>query len=106
MLCGAGFETPAEALYLKKKLLVIPMKNQYEQQCNAEALKKLGVPVLKGLEKKDLGVIKSWIESKKIVKVDYSETPRKVINKIFIDYVRSESRKKINNKLKLRSSDI
>jgi len=106
VLCGAGFETPAEALYLKKKLLVIPMKNQYEQQCNAEALKKLGVPVLKGLEKKDLGVIKSWIESKKIVKVDYSETPRKVINKIFIDYVRSESRKKINNKLKLRSSDI
>ena len=106
VLCGAGFETPAEVLYLKKKLLVIPMKNQYEQQCNAEALKKLGVPVLNGLEKKDLGVIKSWIESKKIVKVDYSETPRRVINKIFIDYVRSESRKKINNKLKLRSSDI
>ncbi len=26
VLCGAGFETPAEALYLNKKLLVIPMK--------------------------------------------------------------------------------
>ncbi|MDZ7648230.1 MAG: hypothetical protein U5K54_14210 [Cytophagales bacterium] len=26
VLCGAGFETPAEALYLRKKLLVVPMK--------------------------------------------------------------------------------
>ncbi|MDQ4141665.1 MAG: glycosyl transferase, partial [Bacteroidota bacterium] len=35
VLCGAGFETPAEALYLGKKLLAVPMKSQYEQQCNA-----------------------------------------------------------------------
>ena len=33
VICGAGFETPAEALFLKKKLLVIPMKGQFEQQC-------------------------------------------------------------------------
>jgi uncharacterized protein (TIGR00661 family) len=32
VLCAAGFETPAEALYLGKKLLVVPMQNQYEQQ--------------------------------------------------------------------------
>ena len=47
MLCGAGFETPAEALFLKKKLMVIPMKNQYEQYCNAAALEDMGVAVLK-----------------------------------------------------------
>src|SRR5690606_36108363 len=35
VLCGAGFETPAEALFMNKKLLVIPMKNQYEQHLNA-----------------------------------------------------------------------
>lgn len=51
VLCGAGFETPAEALFLKKKLLVIPMKTQYEQQCNAAALKAMGVPVVKSLKK-------------------------------------------------------
>lgn len=106
VLCGAGFETPAEALYLNKKLLVIPMKNQYEQQCNAEALKKLGIPVINGLEKKDLEVIKSWIKSKKIIKVNYSETPQKVINQIFIDYIRNESRKMINSKLQIGSSDV
>src|SRR5690606_34142365 len=37
VLCGAGFETPAEALYLKKKVLAIPMTNQYEQHLNAAA---------------------------------------------------------------------
>jgi len=95
VLCGAGFETPAEALYLKKKLLVIPMKNQYEQQCNAEALKELGVPILYDLKKGDLKAIKSWIKSKTIVKVDYSESPQKVINQIFIDYIKKESKQHI-----------
>lgn len=106
IICGAGFETPAEALYLKKKLLVIPMKNQYEQQCNAEALKKLGVPVLNGLEKKDIEIIKSWVKSKKIVKLDYIDTPSKVINQIFIDDIRNESRKHIDTNHYLFSSDF
>ena len=52
VLCGGGFETPAEALFLKKKLMVIPMKGQYEQQCNAAALETMGVPVIKSLKKK------------------------------------------------------
>ena len=53
VLCGAGFETPAEALYLHKKLMVIPMKNQYEQLFNAESLAELGVPVISNLKKKN-----------------------------------------------------
>lgn len=51
ILSGTGFETPAEALFLNKKLLVIPMKGQYERQCNAAALDFLGIPVLKSLKK-------------------------------------------------------
>jgi hypothetical protein len=38
--------------YLKKKLLVVPMKNQYEQHFNAASLKQLGVPVLKKTDEK------------------------------------------------------
>ena len=38
ILCNAGFETPAEALFMDKKLFVIPIHNQYEQECNACAL--------------------------------------------------------------------
>jgi len=43
IISGAGFETPAEALYLRKKLLIIPIQGQYEQLCNAAALEKMGV---------------------------------------------------------------
>ena len=75
--------------------MVIPMKNQYEQQCNAEALKNLGVPIIYDLQNGDLKTIKSWIKSKKIVKVDYSESPQKVINQIFIDYIKKESKQHI-----------
>ncbi len=46
LFTGGGFEGPAEALYLGKKLLVAPMKFQYEQQCNAYALKQFGIPVI------------------------------------------------------------
>ena len=46
LITGGGFETPAEALFLGKKLLVIPIRKHYEQQCNAAALQELGVKVL------------------------------------------------------------
>ena len=46
VITGAGFETPAEALYLGKKLMCLPIRGQYEQLCNAAALEKLGVPVV------------------------------------------------------------
>ncbi|KQB99606.1 glycosyltransferase family protein [Pedobacter sp. Hv1] len=46
LFTGGGFEGPAEALFLGKKLLVMPMKFQYEQQCNAYALMQLGIPVI------------------------------------------------------------
>src|SRR3990170_7752184 len=54
VLCGAGFETPAEALFLNKKLMVVPMKGQYEQHYNAAALKQMGVPILKKVKTKNL----------------------------------------------------
>lgn len=63
VLCGAGFETPAEAIYLQKKLMVIPMKHQYEQQCNAAALKKMGVDQARKLKKKALKKIAKWLDS-------------------------------------------
>jgi uncharacterized protein (TIGR00661 family) len=63
VLCGAGFETPAEAIYLRKKLLVVPMKNQYEQQCNAVALKKMGIHVIKKLKRKSHPKIQEWLDT-------------------------------------------
>ena len=83
ILCGAGFETPAEALYLNKKLMVIPMKGQYEQQCNAAALKLMGVPVIPNLKQKHLKKIANWLASDERVKVNYPDLTRIIIRKIF-----------------------
>lgn len=82
VLCGAGFETPAEALFMNKKLLVIPMKNQYEQQLNAAALKDMGVPVIKSLKDKYDMVIASWIENERRVAVNYPDRTKEIIDQI------------------------
>jgi uncharacterized protein (TIGR00661 family) len=50
VITGGGFETPAEAMYLGKKIISIPIKGQYEQHCNAEALKKFGALVLHDID--------------------------------------------------------
>ncbi len=82
VLCGAGFEGPAEALFLGKKVLAIPMQEQYEQQCNAAALEDLGVPVIKSLSKKYYDVIENWINSDQNINVNYPDITAKVIGKM------------------------
>ncbi|HEY9005675.1 glycosyltransferase family protein [Ohtaekwangia sp.] len=81
VLCGAGFETPAEALYLGKKLLVVPMKSQLEQHYNAASLKQLGVPVLKKMRKKNLEKIIEWLETDKRVSVQYENITAEAVSR-------------------------
>jgi uncharacterized protein (TIGR00661 family) len=71
IITNAGFETPSEALYFGKKLLVIPMKRQYEQQCNAEALKRLGIKVVYSIGSDFEKVVADWIESTFIYHAEY-----------------------------------
>lgn len=82
VLCGAGFETPAEALYLGKKLMVIPMKNQYEQQLNAAALREMGVPVIKSLKPKNSEIIRAWLENGRPVPVNYPDITQEIIDRV------------------------
>lgn len=63
IITGGGFETPAEALYLGKKILSIPIRNHYEQECNAAALKKMGVPVVYKVDDYFDLVIENWLNS-------------------------------------------
>jgi uncharacterized protein (TIGR00661 family) len=81
ILCGAGFETPAETLFLNKKLLVVPMKSQLEQDYNAASLKRMGVPVIKKLRKRNLGEIISWLETDERVTVDYKNITAEAVAK-------------------------
>jgi uncharacterized protein (TIGR00661 family) len=82
VLCGAGFETPAEALYMNKKLMVIPMKGQFEQLCNAAALKEMGVPVLKSLKMKHIDKLKTWIAVGSTIEVNYPDNTEEIIENI------------------------
>ncbi len=63
LITGGGFETPAEALYLKKKLLTIPINGQYEQQCNAAALEKMGIQKMEILDHKTKESFYQWLKT-------------------------------------------
>lgn len=86
ILCGAGFELPAEALFLGKKLLVIPMIGQYEQLCNAASLKKLGVTVLNELSLVHYRTIKNWISITKPIQITYLDQTEQIIDTIMHDF--------------------
>ncbi|MBP6236684.1 MAG: hypothetical protein KA270_06885 [Saprospiraceae bacterium] len=66
LVTGGGFETPAEALYLKKKLLIIPIDGQYEQQCNAAALEKAGITKLRFLDESTAPIFLDWVKKEHI----------------------------------------
>jgi len=76
ILCNAGFESPAEALFMDKKLFVIPIHNQYEQECNACALDKMGIPNSKVLK---LEEIKNWVASDQHLKVNYPDDIEEIL---------------------------
>ena len=82
VLCGAGFETPAEALFLGKKLMVIPMKYQYEQYCNAAALKKMRIPVIKSLKKKNWPALVHWLQKGTVTRINFPDITGQVVDRI------------------------
>jgi uncharacterized protein (TIGR00661 family) len=63
VLTTAGFETPAEAMFLGKKLFVIPVRGQYDQQCNATALIQMGVWSANRFDRALAGPLQQWIDS-------------------------------------------
>jgi len=81
ILCTAGFETPAEAIFMGKKLCVIPMKNQYEQQCNGAFLNKLGVTVISDLLKGER-IIKNWLANDAALHINYADETFSILKKI------------------------
>ncbi len=79
LLTGAGFQGPAEALYLGKKLLVVPARGHYEQSCNAAALDRMGVPVIRSLKCRAL---QAWVNSSVSVFRRFPDNLDRVIDKI------------------------
>jgi uncharacterized protein (TIGR00661 family) len=82
IITGAGFETPAEALYLNKKLMVIPLKGQYEQLCNAEALKDFNVMVIDNLNENFKFLFEKWIDYNGQKQLILSKTALEIIEEV------------------------
>ena len=79
VITGAGFETPAEALYLGKKLLVLPIRGQYEQLCNAAALKEFNVPVVDKIEEDFSEKVTQWLTSSLILPLTLSHNTYQIV---------------------------
>ncbi|MBT9484071.1 glycosyltransferase family protein [Sediminibacterium sp.] len=82
VITGAGFETPAEALYLNKKLLCVPIKGQYEQLCNAAALKNFGVPILANLNANFSKQVEAWLNGANQTQLHLSFNTGTIVEKL------------------------
>lgn len=90
VFCGAGFELPSEVMYLQKKLVVIPLKGQFEQICNAHCLKLLGISVVNSLNSCETLSIQRWIDEPNcIVELNYKDCTDAIAQRINFIYQRS-----------------
>ena len=79
VLTAGGFQTISEALYLGKKLFVIPIKKQSEQMSNARILSDMGV---KTSLKLDAGEIQDWIQNPDTVQVKFDDDLPNIVDAI------------------------
>ena len=80
IITAGGFETPSEAMFLNKKLLCIPVKNHFEQECNAEALRQLGVKVISKIDKDFSNKFDKWITEDKIIGLDLTHSTKDIVD--------------------------
>ena len=80
IITAGGFETPAEALYLKKKLLSIPILKHFEQECNAAALQKMGVTVIKKIDKNFHQVFAQWIQADNTIPFKLTHSTEEIVH--------------------------
>ena len=92
IISGGGFSATAEALYLGKKLMVIPLSNHFEQQHNAEMLQQMGVTKVDVIDENFSEQIREWIKNGKTVKKEYTDVVPEIVQGI-IEYAKE---KKVN----------
>lgn len=82
LFTGGGFESPAEALYLGKKLLLMPMKNQFEQTCNAIAAEQLGVPQVRKIDDSLVDILRTWVNQEQNIKIDFPNQTAEIVDEM------------------------
>ena len=91
LLTGGGFEGPAEALQLQKKVLMVPMRDQYEQQCNALAAKRLGVAVIDEVDDSFVSRIEKWVSDDNFVKISFPNETAAIVDDMVRRYAKPAS---------------
>ena len=79
VITGGGFETPAEAMYMNKKVLSIPIAKHYEQLSNAAALNDLGVKVLLKIDQDFHTIFTDWVNYTIPVKLDLTHSTKDIV---------------------------
>ena len=105
IITGAGFETPAEALYLEKKLLCLPIKGQYEQLCNAAALKDFNVPVITSIDDTFDKQITDWLNGCNPRKIQLYNTTVEVVDHV-IEKALQLRKKKVADESMIHNTEL
>ena len=100
VITGAGFETPAEALYLRKKLLALPIKGQYEQICNAAAMKAFNVKVIDQLTSSFDSHVQEWLSSSPTIPLKLSHDTYQIVQ------MAMEKGRELNQKLSFQKDQL
>lgn len=80
IITAGGFETPAEAMYMNKKVLSIPILQHFEQECNGAAMDKMGVMVLKRIDEHFAQYFEQWINEKEPIKLNLTHTTEQIVD--------------------------
>ena len=68
-----------KSLFLGKKVFSVPMKGQYEQICNAEALHKMGISVVHELDEAAEILLDKWLEAAQGPKITFPDNVEAVV---------------------------
>jgi hypothetical protein len=63
--------------------MAIPIKGQYEQQCNAAALEKIGVMCTDSIGEGFHDKFDDWMNSGNAIRIDYSNSIPQCMNRLF-----------------------
>ena len=91
VVSSTGFETTSESMFLGKKLLTIPIKNQYEQLSNAAALEELGGEIVYSIDNTFKNTVRNWLRDGKILHLSETSDEDELVNKIITAGLRKEA---------------
>lgn len=77
IIANAGFETSSEALAAGRRILVKPLRGQFEQTANALCLQRRGLGSM--MKSMDPDIVKSWLENSRPVQMNWPDIGAEVV---------------------------